>query len=137
MEQDEIVYFQEGGVSVTNTRVVLGTKVYAIANVSSVSAIKKPTIVRAIGILVAIIALVAIVLVVMSSLGSSAGINVGGVIIGIILLVVGVVFAVTAKDKYIVRIASNSGEACVLSSKNLAHIRGIFNAVNKAIIQRG
>jgi len=137
MEQDEIVYYKEGGVSVTNTRVIVGTKVYAMANVSSVSATKKPTTVRKIGILIAIIALIAIVLVVMSSLVDSTGINVGGIVIGVILLLVGVVFVVTAKDKYIVRIASNSGEVDILSSKNAVRIRGIFNAVNKAIIQRG
>ena len=130
MAQNEVIYYQGSGVRVTSTRAILGAKTYAMANITSVSASKKSAN-RAPGVIIALIGLIIA--------GFAAASNGGGcgITIGVVLLIAGIAVTVTAKNKYIVRIGSASGEANALESTNKEHIKKIVGAMNKAIVQRG
>jgi len=119
----EASYYQDGTVSITNARAVLGGKTYAMANITSVSMATIPAN-RKPGIVIAIIGLLI------------AGVTNGG-IIGLLILAAGIVLAVIVKPSYVVRIGSASGEADGLVSPNIEYIQKIVNAVNEAIIKRG
>ena len=127
----EVNYYQDGTVTITNARAVLGGKTYAMSNITSVAMGAKPANVQP-GIVVALIGLA------IAACSLSAG-NSGavGVIFGILVLVGGIALAVMAKASYIVRIGSASGETDGLVSNDTEYVQKIVNAVNEAIIKRG
>jgi len=129
-EEKEVTYYSDDkGVRITNTRVIVSSTTYAMANISSVSTVKKPAR-RVLGILIAILGL--IVLVVTAVTGSTVGIAFGAV-----FLCFGVLVAVLLKPIYIARIASASGEVDAISAKEEKYIQTIVMAMNEAIIKRG
>ena len=125
-EQKETSFYSDNsGVRITNTRAILGTKTYAMANISSVSAAITPAK-RGLGIVLAIIGFLLVLV-------PESGVR----IFGVILLGVGILLAVIAKATYIVRIGSASGEADAISSHDRAYVDGIVTAMNEAFIKRG
>ena len=128
----EVNYYQDGAVTVTNARAVLGGKTYAMANVTSVSMAEKPAN-RTTGIVIALVGLA-----LAACLGTVGGdASAVGIIFGLLVLGAGIAMAVTAKGSYIVRIGSASGEADGLVSNDRDHIQKIVSAMNEAIINRG
>jgi len=131
MSTPETTYYQEGGITVTNARAVLGAKTYAMANITSVSMGEKPAN-RAPGIVVALIGLA------IAGCSATAGSDAtGGIVFGIIVLGVGIAIAAAVKTQYVVKIGSASGESNALVAKDKEYIQKIVNAVNEAIIKRG
>ena len=130
MEQKEVTYYEGSSVRVTNARAILGAKTYAMANITSV-AIGKQSANRTPGVIIALIGLIITGIIAASDGGG------GGIAIGVIVLIVGIVVAVLAKNTYIVRIGSASGEADALVSTNKEYINKIVSAMNEAIVQRG
>ncbi len=131
MATQEALFFQDENVIVTNARVVIDAKTYAMANITSVvmgeaRANRSPgTIIFLVGMLIAVV-------------GTQVG-SIGLVLVffGILILLLGIVAAIRAKPKYVVIIESASGETNALVSTNRTWIQKIVNAINEAIIKRG
>lgn len=132
MSTQETIYYQDESIIVTNTRAVLGTKTYAMANITSVSMGVIPAN-RVPGIVLALIGL-AIAGCACSVVGKDAA---SVIVFGLIVLGLGIAIAAAPKTRYVVKIGSASGEANALVSKDKEYIQKIVNAVNEAIIKRG
>jgi hypothetical protein len=123
INQPEKTFYQDQHVTVTQSRFIARGKTYAMRNISSVSIFKieksktMPIIVAVIGILL---------------LFGDDTKTFGG-----ILAVIGIIWTLTLKDTYSVRISTNAGEANSLVSKDQTYIQKIVNALNDAIIHRG
>ena len=128
----ETTYYQDGSIMVTNACAVLGSKTYAMANITSVSMGVIPAN-RTPGIVVGIIGLA--ILVCSASRGSNS--SGGGIIAGLVVLAIGVAIAFAVKTQYVVKIGSAFGESNALSSADQSYIQKVVNAVNEAIIKRG
>jgi Family of unknown function (DUF6232) len=123
-------YSDEGGVRVTNSRLIIGPVTYAMLNITSVSrAFTKPN--RLLPVLLIVIG----VLVLFASF--SGHFEVGPFMIGIVLAGLGALVWKFQKTKYHLRIASASGEANAITSVNADQIDKIVQAVNEAMIKRG
>ncbi len=125
-EEKEITFYSDDrGVRITNTRAIVGTTTYSMANITSVSMAVKPAN-RTPGIVLAVLGLIFL------------AIPVSGIrVFGVVLLVLGILIAVIVKPTYRVRIGSASGESDAISSKDNKYIQGIVTAMNEAIIKRG
>lgn len=118
-----------GGVSVTNTRLVVYNKTYALANVSSVGLEKrKPHIILGCVMLwVGFVAFGAGV----SHLPSGMGWLVGGIVLfgaGVLLV---------RMREYIVRLRTAGGESNALKSSNGEFAKQVVQAIEQAIVSRG
>lgn len=61
----------------------------------------------------------------------------GNVLFGGLVIVLGIVLHTMIKDKYAVKIQTNSGTAEVLISTNEDYIEKVISAINESVIQRG
>jgi uncharacterized membrane protein YjjP (DUF1212 family) len=95
MAAQEVIYYQDGDVTITNTRAVLGTKTYAMTNITSVSMETMPAN-RTRGELIVLLGLLAII-------GGAIGNQDGVAILGLIALVPGIAIAAAAKPHHDVR----------------------------------
>ena len=128
----ETTYYQDGSIMVTNARAVLGSKTYAMANITSVSMGEIPAN-RTAGIVIVVIGLA--ILACSASAGSNS--SAGGIIGGLVVAGFGAFLAYAAKTQYIVKVGSASGESNALTSNNREYIQKIVNSINEAIIKRG
>ncbi len=120
---DEVSFYKNGSVSVTQSRFIVGDKTYAMRNISSVQiGIITPS--RTLGILFVII-------------GVLLAFNEAARVVGLIIAVIAGVYAYSLKDKYSVRISTNSGETDGLISEKRQYIQEIVNALNEAMVHRG
>ena len=130
MAPEVTFYSDEGGVRVTNSRLIIGPVTYAMLNITSVSrAFTKPNR------LGPVLLLVIGVLVVFASFSGQFEFEL--FMTGIILAGLGAVVLKLQKTKYHLRIASASGEANAITSVNADQIDKIVQAVNEAMIRRG
>ncbi|KQT24545.1 hypothetical protein ASG22_11150 [Chryseobacterium sp. Leaf405] len=122
MNQNETTFYQNGSVTVTQSRFVTYSKTYAMRNISSVHIfeIGKNRVAPIIMILIAVPFL----------FGYSFW-------IGLIIIALGILWLVSIKNEYAVRISTNAGEANSIVSKDRKYISEIVNALNDAIIHRG
>ena len=120
--QEEKVFLKDNNVTVTQARFIANGKTYTMRNISSVSlyTLKSSYTLETILIVLGVILLIT-----------------RTYIAGAILAIIGITFMVLKKDKYAVRISTNSGEANSLISKDKNYIKTIINALNDAIIHRG
>jgi hypothetical protein len=121
-EQEEIIFYQDNNVTVTQSRFIASGKIYSMRNISSVSILKIEK--SKIG---------AIVLIVVGIISFTSEME----LIGLILTLIGGVWIYNIKDEYAVRISTNAGEANSLIHNNQAYIQKIVTALNDAIIYRG
>jgi len=126
----EETILEQGKVTVTTSRLLIGAKTYAMSNITSVTfgkipAVRWPTV-------IVVVAGVCVLLFGIALDSILVGLVVGGAIIAL-----GVWLFTLAKPRYTVRLGSASGETDALSAKNEEWIRKIVNAVNEAIIRRG
>jgi hypothetical protein len=121
---EEIIFFQSSGVTVTQSRYIVDNKTFAMRNISSVHVGVIPAK-RGFGILLIAIGFILLV--------SSADTRIGGVIV----IILGTLFAFLPKDKFTVRISTNAGETDSLFSKDKKGIQKIVDALNEAMIHRG
>lgn len=130
---DEVQLYSDSSISITTARVVVGSKVYAMRNITSVGIGSTPPS-RNGAIVLLIIGAVAMA----GSVGvfrddKSAGIQV--LLFGIVATVVGILWFKSRKPTYHLVIGSASGEAHNLHSKDLAYIRTVVSKINDAIVQ--
>lgn len=118
-----------GGVSVTNTRLVVFNKTYALANVSSVS-LEKRNPHHFAGILLIVFGIFATI----GGIGDPSG-NGGWLLGGVAGLIIGVLL-VRLKE-YIVRLRTAGGESDALKTSNREFARQVVQATEEAIVSRG
>jgi hypothetical protein len=130
-------YSDDKGVRITSTRLIIpgktaneGPATYAMANITSVKTEKiDPN--RQGGIITAIIG---VILIVAGIYLKTSILTVGGVV----LLVIGLAWAILVKPTYHLKIASASGETDALPpEKDKEYIDRIVMAINEALIKRG
>jgi hypothetical protein len=133
VSERETTYFQEGRVTVTNARVIIGDHTYSLSNITSVS-MKRISASYMGPLIIFLIGLGFIVC------GLAADFNQGGVLwffSSAVFIVFAIVLGYSQKDSYSVQIGSASGESNALISKDKDHIQEIVDAINTAIIERG
>jgi len=120
---EEKVFFDTGTISVSNSRFIVDGQTYAMGNVTSVKTgveeAKKST-----GILIGLFGLFVL-------FGAKS------IIWGIIIMIVGILLFIGAKNKYSVVLSTSSGENQALSSEDKTHIEKVVSALNEAIVSRG
>jgi hypothetical protein len=153
MTEQEKVFFQDKIVLVTNSRAVLGSRTFAMSNITSVTPGVIPAdrtfgiVIAIIGVLVTgfcgFISLFGLVWLfgassknMSSALGGNIFIGLF-VLLGVLILGLGIFLAMREKPTYVVRIGSASGESNALASKDYQYIYKVVNAMNQAIIHRG
>lgn len=127
--QEAVFYTDEKGVRVTNARVVVGSTVYSMANITSVALAKKdPSYVGQMFFL-------------------AVGLVSGGIgfakslwwlmLAAFLIFVLAIWRVVMARPTYSVEIGSASGKVSAVSSKERKYIEAIVVAMNEAFIKRG
>ncbi len=128
----ETVYFDEGDVKVTNARVVIKGQTYAVANITSVVAVKVPNILFRLGC-GAFIALSSILVIV-------TGIVVGGeerfgmVGAAVVLFFVAIWLM---RGWWSIEMVTSANELSLLGSQDKSRILRVVDAINEAIAHRG
>ena len=118
---EEKIFYENGDVSVSNSRFIVDGQTYAMSNVTSVKT-KLEKAKRIPGILITLF-----------------GVGVVGVnsMVGGVMIVVGIVVLILAKNKYSVALNTSSGENQALTSTDKNYIEEIVSALNDAIVSRG
>ena len=121
---EEKIFFNQGNVSVSNSRFVVDGQTYAMSNVTSVKSGTTPPS-RGVAVLMALIGLVCL-------LGS------GGVFIaGLVAIAIAVLVWIGNKAKHSVILNTSSGENQALVSEDKSYIINVVSSLNEAIISRG
>jgi hypothetical protein len=128
---EEKVLLPSEGILVANTRVVLGSATYPLANITSVSLEKIPRTLTT-GI---VILLVGALLVLCSFTGKE--VQVWSLVVGGLVAVLGGFALYGAKDQYSVSISTAAGQQRALQSANEESIKKVVTAINEAIVSRG
>lgn len=121
---EEKIFFDRGGISVSNARFIAHGQTYAMNGVTSVKqAVKNPS--RRGPIVLGVIGLIALI---------NGG---NGIIWGVVLMAVTVFWWIKQKPEWIVVLNSSSGETQALTSEDASYISEVIEALNKSIIHRG
>jgi hypothetical protein len=122
---EEKIFFDEDGVTVTNTRFIVHTQTYAMGLITSVKFYEKKPLRRG-PILLIIISVIAM-------LSNNKDAITGGIIVGVLALL----WLILQKTEFQVRVRSASGESRILRRKDTNWISQVVKALNEAIIHRG
>ena len=142
MRNETVVYRNRDlNILITDARVVVSNKTYALSNITSVEALVKPPN-RLPGAIVAALGLAMILGPICFALNSSLtsndmGYALLGALSGLALFALGVFLAYNAKTRYAVVVVTTVGEVEILSANDKEFIREIIAALNKAIAQKG
>lgn len=121
---DEKIFFNQGNVSVSNSRFIVDGQTYAMSNVTSVkSGVTPPD--RGAAIVITIIGL--------GCLLGSGWVFVGG----LVALGIAVLAWIGSKAKYSVILNTSSGENQALVSEDKPYIANVISSLNEAIVSRG
>jgi len=128
----EINILKEKNVKITNVRAVIGIKTYAISDIVSVSMdVNEPKLF--LPVFFAVLAGICSVLIALSDMREYSECLNASLYIGIAGLVL---FILSRKTKYSIRIRNTSVEMKVLESFDKDHVERIVRALNVAIAQR-
>lgn len=121
---EEKIFFNQGNVSVSNSRFIVDGQTYAMSNVTSVkSGVTPPS--RGIAIALAIIGLLCL-----AGEGVVFMVGLGSLILAVLLWVV-------SKTSYSVILNTSSGENQALVSEDKSYIEKVISSLNEAIVSRG
>lgn len=126
---EEKIFFDQNGVTVTNTRFISSGQTFVMSNITSVKNLIEtppkggPLIITAIGVIIAL-----------AGLSNS---SFGAVITGAIIGAIGILWLNALKPKYYVALSTASGETRALTSEDKDYIETIVTALNSAIVHRG
>ena len=121
---EETTFFNDGGLTVTNSRFVVPGQTYAMSGVTSIRteeyppSRKWPSIITGLGLLLVL----------------------GGkdtIIAALILIAIGVVWWRSQKTTYRIVLSSASGETDAFTSTDEKYVDNLVNALNDAIVSRG
>jgi hypothetical protein len=143
MANKEIVVYQADGILITSARAEFGTRMYSMANVTSVSFTKIksnqtfPMLFIIVGAV--LIMMFGFVWILSASTGGSSqsSLFVCGVVGGVAGIGIGAWMWQQNKPKYAVRIESSDGTANALVSQHREEILTIVKAMKQAIVERG
>ena len=121
--QNEIIFYQDFDVKVTQTRYITHSKTYPMRNISSVYLFE---IVKSRKLPVLIIVIGALLL-----FSNEAPIA------ATLIVAFGILLLLLIKNEYAVRISTNSGELNSVVSKNRDYVEKIVEALNDAIVHIG
>ena len=137
---NDITLFEGKGVLVTSTRFVIGSKTYAMAHITSVGMSRIPAD-RTAGYLLIVAGIVLVAIgfgLALLLRGNSAPVIIAaGLVLGVLVSVAGIVVAVLAKQSYMARVESSSGEVETIINPDVVFIQSIGRAVSDAIARRG
>jgi hypothetical protein len=124
---EERTFLDEGGVKVTNARVLVGSQTYAMSGVTSVKHAVEPAK-RGFSIL--------------CLLGAAGTLyydhqDANPIMIAVAAAAVGILAWVLVKDKHFVILHSSSGESRAVTHTDRGFINRVIQAINNAIISRG
>ena len=120
---DERVFYQQGDILVTNTRLVIGARTFALRNLASVEMgiiEKKPSL------LIGFILMLGLGLLIFGSWGTK--------VFGLGCLAIVVFYIKSMRPKFIVRIESNAGTIDAIASQDRSYIESVVVAINEAIM---
>lgn len=124
MENVEKVFHNDANVVVTQSRFIASGRTYTMRNISSVSVY---TVERNKKLPIALLVI-----------GCAMTLTKDEVqILGVAIALVALIWLLSMKNNYAVRISTNAGESNSLTSADKAYVQQIVNAVNEAIIYRG
>lgn len=118
---EEKMFYETGDISVSNSRFIVDGQTYAMGNVTSVKTGEEKAN-KATGVILALIGFFTLF---------------GSIWVGLIILIVGVLAFIGAKDKYSVVLSTSSGENQALTSEDKAYIEKVVFALNESIVSRG
>ena len=120
---EEKIFYDAGSISVSNSRFIVDGQTYAMSNVTSVkTGVEEAK--KGAGILIGLIGLLVL-------FGANS------ILWGIIILILGILLFVGAKNRYSVVLSTSSGENQALTSKDKTYIEKVVLALNEAIVSRG
>lgn len=128
---NERTFLQEGLVKITNRRALIGTQTYQVSEIMSVTVTRRTKSKRPIWVLIVG------ALFILWSVFDQTGYYSEFFNWGIVLVLIGLALAITAKPAYVIQIRSASGVSNILGSTNLSYIQRIVGAMNQAISGRG
>ena len=132
---DENIFFSQGNIYISNSRISIGGTTYSTANITSVSIKKTPAkagcaisllVIGGIGIITGF-----------SALGNNREMAYSSFLVWGVVIAAGLFWLSRQKPTFHVLLASASGENEALSSKNEELIGQVTDAVNNAIVARG
>jgi hypothetical protein len=135
MAAQETIYYDKGGVKITNVRAVMGTNTYPMNNITSVGiGTQSPR--RGMPIILIAVSLLVLILSwgVYQGDPKTAGQLILGAVVGLLL---GGAWLLTGVVIYFVRVGAAGGEQRAYLSRDKTEIESIVAALNEAIVKRG
>jgi len=133
---DETVFYEDGGVLITNARAILGGVTYSLSGVTSVGMGRQRGNIAP-GLAIAIAGVIVFACGGFGLLERGSWLSWVWGILGLGAIIAGIYIVATAKARYTVIVGSSSGEKAALMSTDQAHIAEIVGAMNRAIVGRG
>jgi len=119
----ETVFFDRGGITITQTRIITQGETYALSGVTSARAVEDPPK-RALAIIIAVV----ISLIVAAANVVMGVLVLAGAIVAILLLM---------KPVYEINLATAGGESVAFKSPDKALVWEAYQAIQQAIVARG
>lgn len=129
---EESVY-SDGNVNVTTTRVMISGTTYALRNITSVKMAMTPAK-QGCAIVLLIVGILA-VLVAFGAFSNSVGSGIIALLFAGAIVAGAIIWLRSCKPSYHVAVASASGEAHALTSKDKSYIEKIVASINDAIVR--
>ena len=118
---EEKIFFDYGGVTVTNMRFIVKPQIFAMSNITSVKASEQePSRLRPVVLIAA-----------------GAFSLLGNVLVGIVLAGIGIGWLLKQKTMYHVMLTTAGGEISALRSDQRQYVEKVVKAVDDAILARG
>jgi uncharacterized protein DUF6232 len=131
MTEEKVIY-EKSDVKITNLRAIFGEKTYAISSITSVTRKEKTNLSAFLPVAIIVIGIAFI-----SLAFFNAVINWAIILYGIFMVVGGYFLALLLNTEYFVQIDSASGQTQAYTSKSIAKVTEIVQAINQAMIQQG
>jgi hypothetical protein len=129
---NEIIFLKEGNVKITNQRAVIGTKTYSLAHIASVRLqVKEPSLFLPIFFMVIIGVFLA--LIALTDLQNLSHLLRTGFYIFIVTFLL---FFLSQKTKYTVRVKSSVGELNILEANDRKQVEKIVRAMETALLHQ-
>lgn len=133
---EERSFLNDGGVYVSNTRVVIHGTTYATANITSVRKQSVPAQ-RGCAVVLALLGALGALGALVSALDGSSADRWTPLVLFIAMLVVGIVWLASLRPTYHLMLATAGGERQGLTSKHESVIDRVTAAITEAIVHRG
>ena len=130
MTEEKVIY-EKSDVKITNLRAIFGDKTYAISNITSVTRREKTNLSAFLPVAIIVLGIAFISLTFFNEV-----INWATILYGIIMVVGGYFLALLLNTEYFVQIGGASGEIRAYTSKSIAKVTEIVQAINQAMIQQ-